>query len=255
MTDKLGVLESDIVAGTNSGTEDVFRAGSGLGISRGPDLVSFQGSEPDLDRDSGRTSNGVTLYPKSKQKDFNITNGVITLVFDGETGQLKRFHDCSSRSKTGVEAGSEYGPLEVEVNQGWYYYPTFKGESSTGHGSSLPAESAVCSGSTQVTSGSAGVTAALLHPELPTRLLSEGSGSSGDQEGGAYILRPEHPDMQPLPVGTEEGHGDREGGMGGDGEGLVLKNWRVTEGSLVSEVVQVSLLFCENWDERAYNRL
>lgn len=155
--------------------------------------------------------------------DFSISNGLVTLTFDGATGRL------STVETHGGEDAATGEPVTLNVDQGWFFYSTFDGGSSNG-GGKRPTESGVPGGrdSPNVLGTLAAAEASRLHAELPERV-----GASAGQEGGAYIFRPERSDGGARPVGLME----EEGGGGG----LSVKKWWVEEGQLVSEVHQVSL--------------
>lgn len=156
---------------------------------------------------------------ESEGKDVSISNGLVTLTFDGATGRLSTVETHEDGAGGGVGVGGRRG-AKLDVDQGWFFYPTFDG----GNGAQ--------SGVSERTRGSSGKAAAVeasrLHQELPERV-----GASEEQQGGAYIFRPEEADGVALPVGM--------GGAKGEGEGLAVKDWWVEEGPLVSEVHQVSV--------------
>lgn len=166
----------------------------------GTDQARFEGA-PQLRHTGGDSS------------DFSISNDLVTLTFDGATGRLARME-----THGGVDNTKDDGAA-LDLDQGWFFYPTFeRGEDRAGSGLSGGKDGEEVDGLTGL---SAAAEASRLHGELPERLrASEG------QEGGAYIFRPEAGNRDALPVG-------------GDGEVLSVKEWRVVEGPLVSEVHQV----------------
>lgn len=132
--------------------------------------------------------------------NFTISNGLVTLTFDGVTGRLSRMETHGGVGGEGVEES-------LDVDQGWFFYPSFGG------------------GGMASTAG-----------QEASRL----KGSEG-QKGGAYIFRPEGDGdgSHGIPVGSST---SSRSSSSGDGEerGCELKEWWVEEGPLVSEVHQVT---------------
>lgn len=176
---------------------------------------------------------------------FSISSDLITLTFNGTTGRLARMETLGGGVGTEGETGAKSA---LDLDQGWFYYPTFDGKNAGGvkdNGSGNPAAGG--QQEQQVLSGrSALAEASRLHGELSERLET----SQDQQKGGAYIFRPEGGRGRDgaTPVGADEGGEEEEeaeerGGEGG-GDGLRVKEWWVEEGPVVSEVhqVRVSLL-------------
>lgn len=124
-------------------------------------LSDTEGSGPDSLRSS----------LDSVKEDFSISNGLVSLTFDGNTGRLSR-----------VEVGGAQ-TAALDVAQGWFYYPTFSskrrdvdnGTASTGAPSERVSGEKPGSGRESV----------MLHQELTERLES-----SQRQEGEGVVFSP-----------------------------------------------------------------
>lgn len=151
--------------------------------------------------DGGSSSNS-----DSSGVNFTISNDLVTLTFDGATGRLSRMETLGGIDGEGKGAS-------LDVDQGWFFYPSFGG------GENL-AEKALTTGAEASTR---------FHQEVHERLKG-----SEEQKGGAYIFRPEVEGNESggIPVGSSRS------GVGEE-RGFVVKEWWIEEGPLVSEVHQV----------------
>lgn len=140
--------------------------------------------------------------------NFTISNGLVTLTFDGVTGRLSRMETHGGLGGEGVEAS-------LDVDQGWFFYPSFGGgeKASTNGGEAS---------------------------NMSPREVHEGLKGSEGQKGGAYIFRPEGEGSESRGISV----GFSSSG-GGEERGSVVKEWWVEEGPLVSEVHQVIENICE----------
>ena len=148
----------------------------------------------------------------SDDRDFSISNDLVTLTFDGTTGRLSRMETHGN----GVGGGAGEEGASIDVDQGWFFYPSFDVRKQSAEAVAAPHKAS---------------TSARLHRELPERL-----GDSEGQRGGAYILRAggQGKDQRAFPVGAADG-GEEE-------RSLRVKEWWIEEGPLVSEVHQVIVI-------------
>lgn len=205
---------------------------SGGGSSGGGGSGGYGGGGSGSGRGGGSIDRGEG---EGGKEDFTISNDLLTLTFNGATGRLARVETNAGSHNSGTRgSGSEGTTVDLDIDQGWFFYPTFDRTSAatgegvkTGDGGRGEGEARLF-----LTGKDAAAKASRLHGNMPERL----SASEG-QEGGAYIFRPER--GAAVPVGMEGG-GEKKGDGGGEGrEALSVKDWWVEEGPLVSEVHQV----------------
>lgn len=185
---------------------------------------------------------------------FSISSDIVTLTFDGSTGRLARMETHAEGGGSDEKGGTAAAALDVD--QGWFYYPTFAGGETTIKAAEESNNDAAADGGhptggqeeeeekrqhrrhhqpNVLTGKEAAMEASRLHGQLGERLHV-----SQDQKGGAYIFRPEGEGRGgAIPVGAAAGRGRGGRGEGGQDE-LVIREWWVEEGPIVSEVYQVS---------------
>ncbi|CAN0314349.1 unnamed protein product, partial [Ectocarpus sp. 8 AP-2014] len=167
------------------------------------------------------------LPGRAGAQDFSISSDRVTLTFNGTTGRLSRMETHAEAGGV-VEGSGMLGGTVLDVDQGWFYYPTFDGgsDSAAGGDPGNPGE------------GERGLSAAAeasrLHGELRERL----DAPQDRQKGGAYIFRPQGAANQGGRAGATPVGVGAQGGGGGEG-GRMVKKWWVEEGPVVSEVHQV----------------
>lgn len=169
----------------------------------------------------------------AEREDFILSNGLVALTFDGESGRLKS-----------VENLEEGAGGVLEVNQGWYYYATYDStdyrERADGTDNASARNGGVaCNTDEKLRREEPKPEEALrlLHQELPHRITG-----SQNQAGGAYIFRPQEEDEPPQPVGVASSREEAAKNSGNAGSGPALKDWWISsEGPLVWEVHQVTI--------------
>ena len=185
---------------------------------------------------------------------FSISSDLVTLTFDGATGRLARMETHAEGGGSDGEGGAGAKPSSaaLDVDQGWFYYPTFAGGEAAKKAAKESKNDAAAETSGSPTEEEEGnqphqqpsvlprmegaMEASRLHGQLRERLHS-----SQDQKGGAYIFRPEGEGRGGAkPVRAAAG-GGRTGGEEEQDE-LVIREWWVEEGPVVSEVYQVRWL-------------
>lgn len=171
------------------------------------------------------------LPGRAGAQDFSISSDLVTLTFNGTTGRLSRM-ETHAEAGDGVEGSGVLGGTVLDIDQGWFYYPTFDDGSDNAAGSD-PGNP--CEGERGL---SAAAEASRLHGELRERL----DAPQDQQKGGAYIFRPQGAAGQAGREGATPVGAGAQGGVGGEEEGRMVKEWRVEEGPIVSEVHQASML-------------
>ncbi len=185
------------------------------------------------------------------EESFTISSDLVTLTFDGATGRLSRMETVlaagGGEEGGGGSSSAEPATVALDVDQGWFYYPTFDdGETGgdAGAGGRRLHEQHRQQQQRQhqqhvFSETSAAVEASRLHGELRERL----SASQG-QKGGAYIFRPEGEGRGGAkPVGVvaaaAAAAAEEEGGGETEEDPRAVREWWVEEGPIVSEVHQV----------------
>eukprot|EP00903_Cladosiphon_okamuranus_P006567 g6415.t1 len=183
---------------------------------------------------------------------FSISSDLVTLTFDGGTGRLSRMETHAKEEGGGEDggAGARRTIAALDLDQGWYYYPTFAGGGGEGEAGKKASKESENDAAGQHSTGEeeakeedrrqnqrqprvpsrmdGAVEASRLHGQLRERLHA-----SQDQKGGAYIFRPDGEGRGgAIPVRDAAGGEDVQ-------EDLVIREWWVEEGPIVSEVYQM----------------